>query len=53
MESVNGFKRCETLDGKIKGYILEDEMYRLGDYNLIMEQDEHGKWRITSFAPFD
>lgn len=49
----NGFLICETLDGKIKGFILEEQMYRLGGYDLIIEKMPSGKWSIAAFAPFD
>lgn len=53
MKSENGFLKCETLDGKLKGYMRKDDIYRLGDNNLIIEKNQKGQWLITAFAPFD
>ena len=42
-----------TLDKKYRGFVASKDLYRTGDYNLIIELDSNRVWRITSFAPFD
>jgi len=42
-----------TLDKKHRGFVASKDLYRTGDYNLIMELDSNHVWRITSFAPYD
>jgi hypothetical protein len=49
----NGFVKLTTIEGGISGYVLEDQVYRTGDYDLFIQTDSTGTWRITSFAPYD
>ena len=46
----NGFLNMTTFKGAISGYVLVSEVYRTGDYNLIIERDKFGSWKLTSFA---
>lgn len=42
-----------TYKDSIVGFVPKTDVYRTGDYNLIIEKDTLGNWRVTSFAPFD
>jgi hypothetical protein len=49
----NGYLKVTTYDNELVGYVKSNEVYRTGDYNLIVELDSTGKWSVTSFAPYD
>jgi len=45
--------KLTTYKDSLTGFIPKTDVFRTGDYNLIVEKDTLGKWRVTSFAPFD
>lgn len=42
-----------TYKGKLKGCVRKSNVYRTGDYDLVIEKGTSGKWCVTSFAPYD
>ncbi|XOV67367.1 MAG: hypothetical protein ACFHU9_17260 [Fluviicola sp.] len=49
----DGWLELTTYQKNIRGFVKSEDVFRTGDYNLIVEKDSLGNWRITSFAPYD
>lgn len=51
-QAIDSFVAVQTIDGKKKGFVKENDIYFSADYMLVIEK-KAGKWLVVSFAPFD
>lgn len=52
-EMENKFWLVHVLGSKYKGFVHEDDLHRVGDYELSIVKKKSGEWKITGFSAYD